>query len=182
MPEIVTPVRDIGSADSAKRMADTSHEVREELRKADERLRAIVRTYEEKPSAIDSVILGITERTTSVETVVTGTFRLLQARVYAKDSPMRSDRDVWEAFREQKDEFIGFYKSALTALEAYGEVLQAYCAVKRKSVPPQPGDLERIRQDKHVHLEERAACIEAISDFQAKFSAMLAVLCPVSLP
>ena len=47
---------------------------------------------------------------------------------------------------------------------------------------PQPGDLERIRRDKRVHVEERDACLKAFSDFQDKFSAMLAVFCPVVMP
>ncbi|MGP7998902.1 MAG: hypothetical protein ACLPKI_16530 [Streptosporangiaceae bacterium] len=174
----VTPVRDIDGGAAA----DAGQQVREELRRADERLRAMVRAYQEKPSAIDDAVLLAIDRTVSAEAAITGTFRLLQARVYAEGSPMRAERDVWEAFCEQKDEFAAFYRSALTALESYREILEAYRAVKRRSAPPQPGDLKRIRRDKHVHVEERDACLEAFSDFQGKFSAMLAVLCPVVLP
>ena len=58
----------------------------------------------------------------------------------------------------------------------------AYDAIKRRSAPPQPGDLDRIRRDKHVHIEERDACIQALTHFQGKFSAMLAVMSPVVLP
>jgi len=162
--------------------ADVGQQVREELRRADERLRAMVRAYEEKPSAIDDAVLGTTDRSTSVEAVITGTFRLLQTIMYTEGSPMRAECDVWEAFCEQKDEFVGFYRSALTTLESYREILEAYRAVKRRSVPLRPGNLERIRRDKHVHIEERDACLEALGDFQGKFSAMLAVLSPVALP
>ena len=141
--------------------ADVGQQVREELRKADERLRATVCAYEEKPSAIDDAVLGTADQSTSVEAVITGTFRLLRATMYAEASPMRADRDVLEAFCEQKDEFVGFYRSALTTLESYREIMEAYRAVKRRSVPPRPGNLERLRRDKHVHVEERDACLEA---------------------
>lgn len=174
----VTPVRDFD--DSAA--ADVALQLNEELRKAEARLRVMVRAYEEKPSAIDDAALVPIDRTTSVEAAVTGTFRLLQERVYAEDSLISADPDVWEAFCDQRDEFVSFYRSALTALETYREVLNAYRATRRRSAPFRPGDLERIRRDKHVHVEERDACLEAFSDFQGKFSAMLTVLSPVALP
>jgi hypothetical protein len=182
MRDGVTSVTDIGGTEATGIRADADPGVAETLREADERLRAMVCAYEENPSAIDNGVLNTGRRARSVEAEITGTFRLLQAKVYAEDSPIRADRDIWEAFREQRDEFAGFYRSALTALEAYHEVLQAYGAVKQRSQLPQPGDLERIRRDKHVHLEERAACIQAVSDFQRKFSAMIVVLQPVILP
>ncbi len=167
----------------ANRVADaTSQQVREELMTAGERLRSMIRDYQEKPSTLDSAVLGAFDRATSIEAAITRTFQLLQARLYAKDSPMRADHDIWDAFREQWDEFTSFYRSALTALESYREVLEAYREVKRKSVLPHHGDLELIRRDKHVHIEERDACLAALTDFQGKFSAMLTVLRPVPLP
>lgn len=160
----------------------TGQDVREALRKADERLRAMGRAFEEEPSAIDGAALNYTCRVMSLEEAVTGTFRLLNDRVFAEDSPIRSDGDAWEAFRDQREEFIGFYRSALNAVEAYREVLLAYCAVKRRYRPPQPGDLQRIRWDKRVQLEERDACLQAFTGFQQKFSAMMVVLDPVIMP
>ena len=99
----------------------------------------------------------------------------MKAGVYAKDSFPRIGRNLWEAFKEQEDEFVGFYKSAIKALEIYTEVLQTYSLVRGEAAL-QHGDLEGIRQDKHAQVEERNECIEAISDFHGKFSAMLTVL------
>lgn len=153
-----------------------------ELRKADRRLREMIHRYQESPSTLDGVVLAAGDPDTSVEAAVIRTFRLVLARVYPEDSPLRADQDVWEAFREQRDEFTDFYRSALTALESYREVLEAYRAVKRTRAPLRRGDLERIQRDKHVHVQERDACLAALREFQGKFSAMLAVLCPVPLP
>lgn len=174
---LMKPVREVGRV-----AAVASQEAREELRTADERLRAMVRDYQEKPRTLDSAIFATFDRATSIEAAITGTFQLLQTRLYAEGSLMRADRDIWDAFREQWDEFADFYRSALTALEAYREVLEAYREVKCKSVLPHRGDLELIRRDKHVHIEERDACLAALREFQGKFSAMLMVLCPVPLP
>jgi len=56
-------------------------------------------------------------------------------------------------------------------------VLRAYSLMKGDVGPRlQRGDLERIRQDEHAQVKERAGCIEAISDFQSKFSATLTIL------
>ena len=181
MREIITPVSDTGRADPVGARMDADRKVREELWEADERLRALVRAFEDKPSTIDAA-MNTADRAVSAEAAVIGTFRLLRTRVYTEDSPLRSDVDIWEAFCAQQEEFARFYRSALTALEAYREVLHAYDTIKRRSAPPQPGDLDRIRRDKHVHIEERDACIQALTYFQAKFSAMLAVLSPVVLP
>ena len=90
---------------------------------------------------------------------------------------MRQDGELWEAFREQQNEFLGFYRSALAAIEIYQEVLQAYTLIKDNSkLRPGYGDLESIRQDKRAHVMERADCIEAVSNFHGKFSAMLSIL------
>jgi hypothetical protein len=168
--------------DTASAGADPGDQVRAELREADERLSAMIYRCQERPSALDDVVLAIDDTDKSVEAAVVGTFRLLQACVYPVDSPLRADRDVWQAFREQREEFADFYRSALTALESYREVLEAYRTVKRTPAPLRRGDLERIQRDKHVHVRERDACLAALRDFQGKFSAMLAVFCPVPLP
>ena len=137
----------------------------------------MVEVYREKPSTLDSSVLDATYGDADVEATITEAYRVMKTRVYTKNSPLRADNDVWEAFNEQKDEFIGFYRSALRALETYKEVLAAYSLLKCESqLRPQHGGLERIRQDKHAQVEERDWCIEAVSDFHGKFSAMLTVL------
>jgi hypothetical protein len=172
-----TDIRDIAAAE-----VDPSQQIGAELRMADERLRSMIRRYQESPSTLDSVALSAADRDTSAEAAVRLIFRLLQARVYPEDSPLRGNQDVWEAFHEQRDEFTDFYRSALTALESYREILTAYRTVKRKQGPLRRGDLERIQRDKHVHVTERDACLAALREFQCKFSAMLAVFRPVPLP
>src|SRR5215813_5769535 len=135
-----------------------------DLREVDERLRAMVEAYLENPSAIDSCFLNGTNRAVDVKATITEAYRIMKTRVYAEDSLLRADNDVWEAFEEQKEEFVGFYRSALKALEIYREVLQAYNLVQREAVrEPQRGEIERLRQDKRAHVEERDACIDAVS-------------------
>jgi hypothetical protein len=137
----------------------------------------MLEVYEENPSAIDSGLLSTVGRAVDVRAAVTDAYRIMKTQVYAEDSPLRADHDVWAAFEEQKDEFIGFYKSALTALEIYREVLQTYSLVNTAAEPrPQRGDLKRIQQDKQVQVAERTRCIEAVGDFHGKFSAMLTIL------
>ena len=97
--------------------ADGGQQIEAELRKADERLREMIHRYQESPSTLDGVVLAADDPDASAEAAVIRTFRLLLARVYPEDSPLRADQDVWEAFREQRDEFTDFYRSALTALE-----------------------------------------------------------------
>ena len=141
----------------------------------------MVDAYEEKPYVIDTDVLNATDHASDIEIMVTEAYRIMKARVYAEDSPLRIDNDLWEASQEQKDEFVGFYKSALMALESYREVLRAYCFLKCESGPRlQRGDLERIREDERAQVKDRTVCIEAVSDFQGKFSATLAVLCPTN--
>jgi len=149
----------------------------DELRGLDERLQSMLDAYEENPSVIDSGLLNVTGCAVDVKAAITDAYRIMKIQVYAEDSPLRTDHDVWPAFVEQKDEFIGFYKSALTALEIYREVLRTYSLMKTDAEPgPQRGDLKRIQQDKQVQVAERAGCIEAVSDFHEKFSAMLTIL------
>lgn len=143
----------------------------------DERLRSMVDVYQEAPSAIDSDVLRSTNCVMEVEAAIIKIYRIMKSCVYTKDSLLREDDDLWEAFKEQQDEFIGFYKSALHALESYKHILPIYNVTKDKvTIWPQYGDLELIRQDKHTQIEERNGCIEAVSDFCGKFSAMLGIL------
>ena len=141
------------------------------------RLQAMVEACQERPSAIDYIVLDPADPTMDIETMICDVYRIMKTYVYAKDSPLRIDIDMWEAFKEQEDEFKEFYRSALKALETYREVLWAYRVVKSDvGFRPQRGDLQRIQQDKQAHVEERDSCIEAVADFQGKFSAMLTAL------
>jgi hypothetical protein len=167
---------DSGSVAAADQQAARS-KLESELRSLDERLRVMLNAYEENPSAIDSGLLSVSDRAVDVEAAVIDAYRIIKTRVYAEDSPLRADHDVWAAFAEQKDEFIGFYRAALTALEIYREVLRTYSLVKTAAEPrPQRGDLKRIQQDKQVQMAERAGCIEAVNDLHGKFSGMLTIL------
>ena len=153
---------------------DARHMLNYDLREIDERLRVLVEACQEMPSAIDNYIL---DSAMNFETTIVDAYRIMKASVYAEDSPLRASSDVWEAFIEQKDEFLAFYVSALKALEVYKEVLLAYNRFRGMSKSsPEKGDLERIRQDKRTHVDERQECISAVSDFQGKFSAMLVAL------
>ena len=155
----------------------TRGELKDELRGIERRLRDILDVYEENPGAMDSGLLSINDRAVDVRAAVIGAYRIMKTRVYAEDSRLRADHDVWTAFSEQRDEFAGFYRSALTALEIYREVLQTYSLVNRAAKPrPRRGDLKQIQQDKQVQVAERTRCIEAVGDFHSKFSAMLAIL------
>ena len=150
------------------------HNVKDELLRLDERLKALVDTYEEKPSAIDRGVLNTINCAVDVEAAIAEAYRTMKSRVFTEESPLRADNDLWEAFREQQDEFIEFYKSALNAVENHKELLLHYSLVKEKARKrPRHGDLERIRQDNHVYVEERDECITAVSNFYGKFSAML---------
>ncbi len=156
---------------------DAYQKLGNELHGIDARLRTIVEAYEEMPNIIDSGELSVTDRTRGVEVMVTAVYRTMRSLVYAEDSPLRADRDVWDAFKEQRSEFIFFYRSALRELETYKEVLMAYRQMKDDFRPrPQCGDLEQLRQDTQTLVEARESCIEAISNFHGKFSAMLTVL------
>src|SRR5215813_1298452 len=160
--------------------AGACRKLNDDLREIDERLQAMIDTYHEKPSLIDGDVLNATDHVSDIEVTITEVYRIMKTRVYAENSPLRVDDDLWEASREQKDEFISFYKSALMALETYREVLRAYNFMKDEAgLKPERGDLERIRQDEHTQVNERAECIGAITDFQGKFSATITVLCSI---
>lgn len=167
--------------EAAVNMAGDRRKLNDDLRELSERLEVMVDAYQEKPSVIDDDALCITDHASDIETTIIEVYRTMKAHVYAEDSLLRADDDLWEAFREQRDEFIAFYNSALVALETYREVLRAYSLLKGEAGPrPQRGDLERVRQDEHARAMERAQCIEAISDFQGKFSAILTVMFSIS--
>jgi hypothetical protein len=163
--------------DVATGRADARRKLKDDLREIGERLRVRVDAYQEKPDVIDSDVLNDSDHASDIETTIIEVYRIMKAHVYAEDSPLRVNDDLWEASREQEDEFIDFYTSALMALETYREVLRAYILLKGEAGSrPQRGDLERIRQDEHAQVKERARCIEAIRDFQEKLSATLTVL------
>ena len=151
--------------------------LRDELFKLDERLRALVDAYEEKPRTIDSGVLGGTSRGGGVEAAITEVYRVMKRRVFTEESPLRADHDLWEAFKQQQDEFTEFYRYALTAVETHKEVLEHYSLVRDEARRrPRHGDLERLRRDKHAYVAERDECITAVGNFCGKFSAMLTAL------
>jgi hypothetical protein len=160
----------------------TDRQARAELWASSEHLRNRISAYRDQPHAIDDAVLATDDGSLSVEAVIIRAYRLLGHLVYAPGSPLEADQELGEAFRQQEEELVDFYWSALTAVEAYREVLVAYRALKYGCALAQRGGLERIRRDKRVQLEERNACLEALTDFHRKFSAMLVVLNPVPLP
>ena len=151
--------------------------LKDELLKLDERLRELVDAFEEEPSAIDSGVLGNNSCSGEVETAIMGVYRLVKGRVFSEESPLRVDDEVWEAFKEQQDEFMEFYRCASRAVEIHKEILQYYGLVKDVArLRPRHGDLKRIRRDKCAYMTERDECIAAVSNFFDKFSAMLTAL------
>lgn len=147
----------------------------DELRETAALLQVLVDAYQERPSELDRCLLGIADHALDVEATITEIYRLVKKRVYAEDSSLRADSEVWEAFSGEKDEFFDFYKAALKALETYKAVLHAYALMNDDGSRPRRGDLERIRQDRRALVEERDLCIEAVSHFHGKFSGMLTV-------
>jgi hypothetical protein len=147
------------------------------LRSFDRQLRIMVETYEEIPRAIDEALGDAADNVVNPEKVVIELHRLMRTSVFAEYSPLRANPNLWDAFVQQQDEFISFYKSAYSALEIYAEVLQAY-SLRRltEEKPSKHGGLEKICQDKSVQVRERNSCIEAIGYLYGKFSAMLMVL------
>lgn len=151
--------------------------VADELLGLDERLRGLIFLFDEAPSAIDNELLNAGRLAVGVEAVLTQVYRAMKDKVFSEKSPVRVDADLWEALREQRDEFVGFYRSALNAVELHKELHQHFTLVKNQTQSRlQHGDLSAVRQDKQAYLEERDECITAISNFYGKFSAMLAEL------
>jgi hypothetical protein len=178
MPPMGNPVSGVAGA-----QADVRTKLNNGLWEIDERLKAMVDMYQEVPSAIDSDVLRSINCVMEVEATIVKVYRIMKSCMYTEDSLFRVESNVSEAFKEQQEEFVKFYKSALYALEAYKYILQIYSITEDKArMRPQHGDLERIRQDKHTQVEERDGCIEALSNFHAKFSAMLNILRSGDLP
>jgi hypothetical protein len=151
-----------------------AHDVKDELFKLERWLKALVDTYEERPSAIDRAVSDAAGHAIDVRAAITAAFRTMKNQVFTEESPLRTDNDLWEAFKEQQDEFTAFYRSALNAVETHKELLQHYDVVKEEArLHPQHGDLERMRQDRRAYVEERDECITAVNYFFGKFSAML---------
>jgi hypothetical protein len=158
---------------------DARRELNSDLGAIGQRLQTMIATYEEKPSALDGDILEIKNHESGITAAIAETYKIMNNRVYSEVSPLRADDDLWEASKDQKGEFIHFYRSALMALETYQKVLKAYRMLDGEHGPRlHRGGLERMQQDAHTQVKERTRCIEAISDFEAKFAAMLSVLCP----
>jgi hypothetical protein len=153
---------------------DARSDLKKEFREISERLRAMVDEYDEEPSMIDSGVLIAANNPVNVESAIIRAYKFMNARVYAENSPLRTDGEVWDAFREQRDEFVSFYRSARKALKAFRNVLGTYNGLKDE--PVHHGDLEGVKNDEHTLGNERETCIDAVTDFYGKFTAMLSVL------
>jgi hypothetical protein len=155
----------------------SSGKLQEELLEIDGRLQSIVDDYYERPSAIDRGLLGEDSVRVGIEEAIVAAYRLIGIHIYADDSPLRRDKGIWDAFNQQKEEFVEFYHAALNALEIYKEVLELYRDNHDRSGRQRQGaELERMRQEKYICVAERSKCISAISDFHGKLSAMLTIL------
>jgi hypothetical protein len=148
-----------------------------DLRALAARLQATVDSYEASPRGLDTDISSGPETAGQAETMIMNVYSLMRRQVFNEESPLRVSPEVWTAFQRQQPEFISFFETACTALETYSEILCIYQRVSGAADrPAQPGDLDGIRRDKHVQVEERRQCIAAVREFSSKLSAMLAVL------
>jgi len=181
--ELDTPAR--GADPSASRPpvpAEAGHrdgyaETAAGLRALAARLRAMVEAYEASPRCLDDVISSGLGTAGHAETVIMNVYELMKRRVFAEESPLRVSPEVWAAFQQQQPEFISFFETARIALETYGEILRIYQRVSGAAErSARAGELDGVRQDKHVQVEERRQCITAVREFSGKLSAMLAVL------
>lgn len=113
----------------------------------------------------------------NTESVITAIFERMKWQLFAERAPLQVNPEVWAAFQEQRPEFIRFFRAAQAALEVYGETPRMYQQVSGEAgYGARPGDLDGVRRDKHVQVEERAHCIADVREFSGRFWAMLAVL------
>ena len=161
----------------ATRHHDGYAETAEQLRTQAAGLSAMVEAYEASPRSLDDVIATGAGAAGHAETVIMSIYELMKRRVFAEEGPLQANPEVWAAFQEQRPEFISFFERARAALETYSEILRMYQQVSGQvDYGARPGELDGVRHDKHVQVEERRHCIIAVREFSAKFSAMLAVL------
>jgi hypothetical protein len=152
-------------------------ETAEQLRALAAGLSEMAETYEASPRSLDDVIAAGEGAAGHAEAVIMDVYELMKRRVFAEQTPLQANPEVWEAFQEQRPEFISFFETVRAALETYSEILRMYQHVSGQAdYGVRPGELDGFRQDKHVQVEERRNCINAVREFSAKFSAMLAVL------
>ena len=131
----------------------------------------MVNVYDEEPGTIDSGVLSPSSDMVDVEAAIKEAYTMMKSRVHAEDSPLLlADCEVWEALRQQWDEFAGFYRSARGAVTIFKKVLEASSRFTDE-VPC--GDLEKVSRDEHALEKERYACIDAVTNFYGKFSAIL---------
>jgi hypothetical protein len=152
-------------------------EIVEQLRVLAARLSAMAQAYEASPRSLDDVIAAGGGAAGYAETVIMNAYELMERRVFAEETPLQANPEVWAAFQEQRPEFISFFETVRAALETYSEILRMYQHVSGQAeYGARPGELDGVRQDKRVQVEERRYCIAAVREFSAKFSAMLAIL------
>lgn len=166
-----------GLVAAAANQRDGYEEMARQLRTVAMMLNAMVENYEASPQSLDGVISVAGGEVGHVETVIMRAYELMKHQVLGEESPLRANPEVWASFQEQQPEFISFFGSARIALEMYSEILRMYQQVSRQAAyGARPGELDGVRQDKHVQVEERWRCITAVREFSGKFTAMLAVL------
>lgn len=164
------------AAVSASRQ-DGYAETAAQLRALSAGLSAMAEAYEASPRSLDNVVTGDGGVAGHAETMIMSVYELMKRLVFTEETPLQANPEVWAAFQEQQPEFIGFFETVRAALETYSEVLRIYRHVSGQAeYGTRPGELDGVRQDKHVQVEERRRCITAVRDFSAKYSAMLAVL------
>lgn len=160
-------------ADHRDRYAETT----EQLRALARGLSAIVAAYEASPRALDVAIEAGADAAGHAETIIMNVYDVMKRQVFAAEGPLQANPEVWDAFQEQRAEFIGFFESVRAALETYTMILRVYQDVSgHPHYGARPGELNGVRRDKHVQVEERRYCITSLREFSAKFSAMLGVL------
>jgi hypothetical protein len=165
-----------GLVAAAAEQRDGYEEMARQLRTLAMTLNAMAEDYEACPQSLDGAISAGGE-SGHVETVIMHVYELMKHRVLGEESPLRANPEVWASFQGQQPEFIAFFGSARIALEMYGEILRMYRQVSSQAAyGARPGELDGVRRDKHVQVEERRHCITAIREFSGKFTAMLAVL------
>ena len=149
----------------------------EELLSVADRLQSMVDYYCGQPSAVDRILLEADTIEADPQEVMIAAYQMVAVRMCADDSPLRRNQDIWDAFNAQQREFFEFYTAAFNSVEIYKELLALYRShYDTAERQPYGGQLDRIRQEKYICIEERSKCITAISEFHSKLSAMLSVL------
>jgi hypothetical protein len=173
--EHMAPLPDAGSPPAGD-PGDARQKLKQDLARLENRLLTMITKYRAKSSAIDSN-LDANDKTMDVEVTVADIYELMDSRVYSADNPLQLNETLREAIEDQRDDFDELHTSAETAIEAYKVILRSYNILKGSSLPrPERGDIPEIKDDVHTLIDDRIACIKAITDFHGKYFAMLKIL------